>query len=72
MSLPERLVSLRESRGFNKSQVAHGIGASPIGYCRYEYGERVPAYKQLIALADFYNVSMDYIAGRTDNPQIVR
>ena len=72
MTLPERLLELRLSRGFNKSQVAHGAGVYPIGYSRYECGEREPAYKQLVALADFYNVSMDYIAGRTNKPEIAR
>ena len=37
---------------------------------KYESGERVPTTENLQILADFYNVSVDYILGRTDNPQI--
>lgn len=69
MSFPERLVELRKSRQFTQKQVYEGVGMSPIGYQRYEYGDREPAYKQLLALADFFNVSLDYLVGRSDNPQ---
>lgn len=69
MSFPERLLELRKEQGFTQRQVWEGIGISPIGYQRYEYGTREPAYKQLLALADFYNVSLDYLVGRSDNPQ---
>ena len=41
-------------------------------YQRYEWGMREHAYKQLRAIADAYNVSLDYLTGRTDNPQISR
>lgn len=39
---------------------------------KYENGERVPPTETLVILADFYNVSIDYILCRTDNPQINR
>lgn len=39
---------------------------------KYENGERVPPTETLMRLADFYDVSMDYIMGRTDNPKINR
>ncbi|MBR1645771.1 MAG: helix-turn-helix transcriptional regulator [Selenomonadaceae bacterium] len=39
---------------------------------RYEQGRREPAYKQLIALADTYNISLDYLVGRTDVPTIAK
>lgn len=35
---------------------------------RYETGEREADYKTLIALADYFNVSIDYLLGRTDDP----
>jgi hypothetical protein len=35
-----------------------------------EYTEREPAFKYLIALADYFNVSIDYLVGRSDNPHI--
>lgn len=37
---------------------------------KYETGERIPTTEALIKLADFYNVSIDYILCRTDNPEI--
>ena len=37
---------------------------------KFENGDRIPPTETLMQLADFYNVSMDYIMGRTDNPEI--
>lgn len=37
---------------------------------KYESGKRIPPTETLIVLADYYNVSMDYIMGRTENPEI--
>ena len=37
-------------------------------YQRYEQGRREPAFRQLLTLADTFNVSLDYLVGRTDNP----
>ena len=68
MSFPERLTELRKERQLTQKQVYEGVGMSPIGYQRYEYGDREPAYKKLLALADFFNVSIDYLVGRSDNP----
>ena len=39
-----------------------------LGYQRYEYGDRSPAFEQLIALADYFDVSLDYLVGRSDDP----
>ena len=39
---------------------------------RYETGEREADYATLIAFADYFNVSIDYILGRTENPQVNR
>lgn len=69
MGFPERLRELRRIKGFTQKQVREGTGISDMGYRRYEYGMRDPAYKQLLALADFFNVSLDYLVGRSDNPQ---
>ena len=45
---------------------------SSLGYQRYEYGERKPSFDMLIALADYFDVSIDYLVGRTDNPKVNR
>ena len=39
---------------------------------KYESGKRIPPTETLITLADYYGVSMDYIMGRTENPEINR
>lgn len=39
---------------------------------RYETGEREADYRTLIAFADYFNVSIDYLLGRTDNPSVNR
>lgn len=72
MSFHERLVELRQQRGFTQKQVYEAVKMSPVGYQRYEYGDREPAFQKLLALADFYGVSLDYLCGRTDNPEMNR
>lgn len=71
MTLAERLIELRRSHKLTQRQVYTGIDVAPLVYQRYEYG-REPAYKQLMALANYFNVSLDYLTGRTDNPEINR
>ena len=68
MSFPERLKSLRKCRNLTQKQVAEGINMSQIAYQKYEYATRAPAYHKLVALADFFGVSIDYLVGATDDP----
>jgi len=68
MSFSERLKELRSSRNLTQKQIYEAVGLSPLGYQRYEYGAREPAYQKLIALADYFNVSLDYLVGRSDDP----
>lgn len=67
MSFPERLKELRIARSLTQKQVYEAIGMSALGYQRYEYGTREPAYQKLIALADYFGVSLDYLVGRSDD-----
>ncbi len=69
MSFAERLKELRASRNLTQKQVYEAVGMSAIGYQRYEYGEREPAYQNLLAIADYFNVSLDYLVGRSDDPE---
>lgn len=64
----ERLAKLRDSRNLSQKEVAKEFGVVVRAYQRYEYGEREPQLSVLIRMADFYNVSLDYLAGRTDTP----
>lgn len=69
MTFSERLIFLRKSRNLTQKQIYEAVGLSALGYQRYEYGEREPAYQKLLALADYFDVSIDYLVGRTDNPK---
>lgn len=68
MTFSERLVELRKARNLTQKQVYEGVGMSMLGYQRYEYGEREPSYQKLLALADYFDVSLDFLTGRNDNP----
>ena len=65
----EQLKELRNLRNLTQKQVYEAVGMSAIGYQRYEYGDREPAYKNLIALADYFDVSLDYLVGRSSSPE---
>ena len=64
------LKSLRKSKGYTQIAVQMKKGIKQALLSKLENGERVPPTETLIKLADFYNVSMDYIMCRTDNPDI--
>ena len=70
--LSERLRALTKANNFLKKQVAEGSKIPLRTYHRYESGEREPTVSTLTAIADFFNVSTDYLLGRTDNPSISR
>lgn len=61
-----RLRDLREDRDLTQAQVAEIIGTSQQHYGKYESDKIVIPFDRVIMLADFYNVSLDYIAGRTN------
>lgn len=65
-----RLKYLRESELLTQTQVAKAIFCSQRAYSHYETGQRDIPTQTLIRLADFYNVSVDFILGRTDNPKL--
>lgn len=65
-----RLRDLREDKDLNQTQVAKIIGMSQTGYSKYETGENDIPTEILIKLADFYEVSVDYILNRTNNKEI--
>lgn len=68
MLIQERLVSLRKSNKVTQKALADAIDVSEITIQRYEYGMRKPTIEILIALADYFNVSIDYLVGRSDTP----
>lgn len=71
MFFSERLISLRQSHGITQRQLAIEVGVSEIAIQNYENSRRKPAFDILIALADFFGVSLDYLVGRSDDPRIL-
>ena len=63
----KRIRDLREDRDLNQTQVANILGMSQTGYSKYETGENDLPTMVLIKLARFYNTSIDYILGETDD-----
>ena len=64
----KRLRDLREDNGKKQSEIAALLNCTQQAYSTYERGERDIPSKVLIKLADYYNTSVDYLLGRTDNP----
>lgn len=69
-TMAKRLIQLREKNNFSQSFVARQIGVTPALISAYEKQERNPSINKLIALADIYHVSTDYILGRTHTNNI--
>lgn len=69
-TMAKRLIQLREKNNFSQSFVARQIGVTPALISAYEKQERNPSINKLIALADIYHVSTDYILGRTNTNNI--
>ena len=61
---PKRLRYLRERRGISRSVMSELCGLSKSMISKYERGERQPTIDPLCALADFFDVSVDYLCGR--------
>ncbi len=58
---------MREDKDLNQTQVAKFLGMSQTGYSKYETGENDIPTSILIKLADFYDVSIDYLLEQTNN-----
>lgn len=65
----QRLKSLRESIGLSQAKLAALMGATQASVNRYENGQSSPPLKILRRYADFFDVSLDYIFARTEQPE---
>lgn len=65
-----RLKELRKSRKISQLKLAMDLNMNQNSISRYESGEREADYATLIRLADYFDVSVDYLLERTDNPNI--
>jgi transcriptional regulator with XRE-family HTH domain len=68
MSFSVRLKELRAQKKVTQSVVASIAGLTDRTMRKYESGEIEPTLSVLIALADYFNVSLDYLTGRSDDP----
>ena len=68
MSLSEALRRFRKSVKITQKQAAEIAGVDERVYQSYEYGKVIPAATVLIAIADYFDVSLDYLCGRSDGP----
>lgn len=68
MSLSEAFRRFRKSVKIIQKQAAEVAGVAERVYQSYEYGKVIPAATVLIAIADYFDVSLDYLCGRSDDP----
>ena len=68
----ERLKALRKERGLKQREMAEICGLKMRGYQQYEYDETYPTVPGLVFLADYFDVSTDYLLGRTDCREVKR
>ena len=72
MDFSERIRELRLEHGMSQDAVGKITGVKRYSVYGYEKGNNYPEVPGLIALADYFGVSIDYLLGRTDNPEINR
>ena len=63
-----RINELRKSRHITQLKMALDLNMTQNTISRYESGEREPGIVELIRIADYFHVSIDYLVGRTDDP----
>ena len=66
MNLGKRLKELRKSYGLTQGKLADALSISRVNYTRYETDKARPDYETLILLADFFDVTTDYLLGRKE------
>ena len=69
MNYYKRMKDLREDHDMTQKEIANIIQTSQSYYAQYENGHRPITLDRFIRLAAYYHVSLDYLAGLTDNPE---
>lgn len=67
-----RLRGLRKGKRMSQQKLAIELGMNQNSVSRYETGEREADYQTLISIADYFDVSIDYLLERTDNPRFLK
>ena len=70
--MKNNLRKLRQERGLTQVALQMQTGIEQALLSKFENGERTPPTETLLVLADFYDVSLDYILCRTDEPKVNR
>ena len=70
MEIKLRLKELRKKEKISQLKLQMDTGIEQALISKYENGKRVPPTETLILIAEFFNVSIDYLIGRTENPEI--
>lgn len=65
-----RLKQIRQKKGISQLKLAMDLHTNQNTISRYETGEREPGINELIKIADYFNISIDYLLERTDNPKM--
>ena len=65
-----RLKEIRKAKGISQVKLAMELNTNQNTISRYETGAREPGINELIKIADFFNISIDYLLGRTNNPNM--
>lgn len=69
MKFPDILKSLRKKNNLNQQELAKVIGVSRSAIGMYESGQREPDFETMEAIADYFNVSMDYLHGKAEQKE---
>lgn len=67
-----RLKEIRKSKGISQLKLAIDLNTNQNTISRYETGEREPGIHELIKIADYFDVSIDYLLERTENPTMMK
>jgi len=71
MKIGTLLRQLRKEKGFTQKQLADYLGLSERAYQHYESDTREPPLSNAVKLADFFDVSLDYLVGRSQHPAVI-
>lgn len=64
----ERIKQLRKEKSLLQKDIADQVGVTLRAYQYYEYSQKEPTLSVLVNIADYFNVSLDYLVGRSDDP----
>ena len=66
----ERIKELRRKKGMTQEALGKVLGIRQDAISTYEHGKFYPEVRNLLILADYFGVSLDYLMGRTDDPEV--